>query len=72
MAEKQPPAKRYTIDNELVLAYNERGWVLLRHGEEPIGSDLHPENLRVPYKNYPSMLDYVKEIISKGLEDQVH
>ncbi len=65
-------AKRYTLEEGLVLAYNERGWVLLRNGEEPIGSDLHQENLRVPYKEHNSLLDYVKEIISKGLEDTIH
>ncbi|MEA2108153.1 MAG: hypothetical protein U9P07_01870 [Pseudomonadota bacterium] len=64
--------KRYTLEEELVLSYNERGWVLLRNGEEPIGSDLHQENLKVPYKEHKSLLDYIKEIISKGLEDTVH
>ncbi len=65
-------AKHYTLEEGLVLSYNERGWVLLRNGEEPVGSDLHQENLRVPYKEHSSLLDYIKEIISKGLEDTVH
>jgi len=50
-------AKRYTLEEGLVLAYNERGWVLLRNGEEPIGSDLHQENLRIPYKEHNSLLE---------------
>ncbi len=65
-------AKRYTLEEGLVLRYNERGWVLLREGEDPVGSDLHQESLKVPYKEHKSLLDYIKEIISKGLEDSVH
>ena len=65
-------AKQYTLEDGLVLRYNERGWVLLREGEDPVGSDLHQESLKVPYKKYKYLLDYIKEIISKGLEDTVH
>ena len=64
--------KHYTLEEGLVLSYNERGWVLLRNGEDPIGSDLHQENLKVPYKEHKSLLEYIKKIISKGLEDTVH
>lgn len=65
-------AKHYTLEEGLVLSYNERGWVLIRNGEEPVGSDLHQESLKVPYKGHKSLLDYIKEIISKGLEDTFH
>lgn len=69
--EKQT-AKHYTLEEGLVLVYNERGWVLLRDGEDPVGSDLHQENLKTPYKEHKSLLEYIREIISKGLEDTVH
>jgi len=69
--EKQT-AKHYTLEEGLVLRYNERGWVLLHGGEDPVGSDLHQESLKVPYKEHKSLLDYIKEIISTGLEDTVH
>ena len=55
-----------------MLTYNERGWVLLRNGEEPVGSDLHQENLKIPYKGHKTLLGYVNEIITNGLEDPVH
>ena len=65
-------AKQYTMEEGLVLMYNERGWVLLRGGEDPVGSDLHQESLKVPYKEHKSLLDYIKEIISKELEDTIN
>ena len=64
--------KQYTLEDGLVLKYNERGWVLLRDGDDPVGSDLHQEGLKIPYKEHKSLLDYVKQIINKGLEDTIH
>ncbi|MBN2231627.1 MAG: hypothetical protein JW781_02245 [Deltaproteobacteria bacterium] len=71
-APQQPAAKRYTLEPGLVLAYNERGWVLLKDGDQPIGSDLHKENLQIPYGEYPTLQAYIQKIIAEGREDPVN
>lgn len=73
MTEPQPPAaRRYTLEPGLVLVYNERGWVLLKDGDQPIGSDLHKENLQLPYGEHPTLQAYIEGIIAAGREDPLN
>ncbi len=60
-------AKRYTIEEDLVLTYKGKGWALIGNGEELLGSDKMHANLKVPYKDGKTMLEFIEDVIAKDL-----
>jgi glutamine cyclotransferase len=59
--------KRYKMDDKLILTYKGEGWALIGNDEELIGSDKMHANLKVPYKNGQTMLEFIEEVIAKDL-----
>ena len=59
--------KRYTMEENLVLTYKGKGWALIGNEEELIGSDKMHANLKVPYKDGKTMLEFIEEVIAKDL-----
>lgn len=60
-------AKRYTLEENLILTYKGKGWALIGNNEELIGSDKVHANLKVPYKDGKTMLEFIEEVIAKDL-----
>ena len=59
--------KRYTLEEDLVLTYKEKGWALIGNGEELIASDKIHANIKVPYKDGKTMLEFIEDVIAKDL-----
>ena len=59
--------KRYTLEEGLVLTYNSKGWALIGNGEELIASDKIHANIRTPYRDRKTMLEFIQDIIAKDL-----
>ncbi|MEA3332365.1 MAG: hypothetical protein U9Q58_02055 [Pseudomonadota bacterium] len=59
--------KRYTVEEGLVLTYKQKGWALIGNGEELIASDKINANIRNPYKNNMTMLEFIQDVIAKDL-----
>lgn len=59
--------KRYMMEENLVLTYKDNGWALIGNEEELIGSDKMHANLKVPYKDGKTMLEFIEEVIAKDL-----
>ncbi|RLB74036.1 MAG: hypothetical protein DRH03_02340 [Deltaproteobacteria bacterium] len=59
--------KRYMMEEKLVLTYRDNGWALIGNEEELIGSDKMHANLKVPYKDGKTMLEFIEEVIAKDL-----
>ncbi len=60
-------AKRYTIEDDLILTYKGKGWALIGNGEELIASDKINANIRNPYKDGKTMLEFIQDVIAKDL-----
>ncbi len=60
-------AKRYTLEEGLVLTYKGKGWALIGNGEELIASDKIHGNIKTPYKDSKTMLEFIKDVIAKDL-----
>jgi len=60
-------AKRYTMEDGLVLTYKGTGWALIGNGEELLASDKMHANIKGPYKNGKSMLEFIQDVIAKDL-----
>ena len=60
-------AKHYTLEEGLVLTYKQKGWALIGNGEELIASDKIHANIKVPYKDGKTMLEFIKDVIAKDL-----
>jgi len=59
--------KRYMMEEKLVLTYKDKGWALIGNEEELIGSDKMHANLKEPYKDGKTMLEFIEEVIAKDL-----
>jgi len=59
--------KRYTMEDGLVLTYKGKGWALIGNGEELIASDKMYANIKGPYKDAKSMLEFIQNVIAKDL-----
>lgn len=59
--------KRYTMEDGLVLTYKGKGWALIGNEEELIASDKMHANIKVPYKDGKSMLEFIQDVIAKDL-----
>jgi len=59
--------KRYPMGDNLVLTYKGKGWALIGNNEELIGSDKIHANLKVPYKDDKTMLEFIEDVIAKDL-----
>ena len=65
--QKKSQARRYHLEEDLVLTYNHKGWALIGNGEELIASDKMHDNIKVAYKNNMTMLEFIKDIIKRDL-----
>ena len=59
--------KRYTLEEGLVLTYKQKGWALIGNDEELIASDKIHANIKNPYKNKMTMLEFIQDVIAKDL-----
>ena len=59
--------KRYTMGDDLVLTYKQKGWALIGNGEELIASDKVNANIRSPYKDGKTMLEFIQDVIARDL-----
>ncbi|MEA1922384.1 MAG: hypothetical protein U9N63_06980 [Pseudomonadota bacterium] len=59
--------KRYALEEDLILTYKLKGWALIGNGEELIASDKINANIRNPYKNGMTMLEFIEDVIAKDL-----
>ncbi len=59
--------KCYTMEDGLVLTYKGKGWALIGNSEELIASDKMHANIKVPYKDGKSMLEFIQDVIAKDL-----
>ncbi len=59
--------KRYMMEDNLVLTYKDKGWALIGNNEELIASDKIHANIKVPYKDGKTMLEFIQEVIAKDL-----
>ena len=59
--------KRYVLEDNLILTYKGKGWALIGNDEELIASDKINANIKVPYKDGKTMLEFIQDIISKDL-----
>ena len=59
--------KRYTLEDGLVLTYKQKGWALIGNGEELIASDKIHANIKTPYKDGKTMLEFIQDVIAKDL-----
>lgn len=55
------------MEENLVLTYKGKGWALIGNEEELIGSDKMHANLKTPYKDGKTMLEFIEDIIAKDL-----
>lgn len=60
-------AKRYVLEDNLILTYKGKGWALIGNDEELIASDKIHANIKVPYRDGKTMLEFIQDIISKDL-----
>ncbi|NPA24470.1 MAG: hypothetical protein GXO34_01420 [Deltaproteobacteria bacterium] len=60
-------AKRYTLEESLVLTYNSKGWALIGSGAELIATDIMHDNIKVPYRDGKTMLEFIEDVIEKDL-----
>ncbi|MBN2810070.1 MAG: hypothetical protein JXR80_11310 [Deltaproteobacteria bacterium] len=60
-------AKRYTLEEGLVLTYRGKGWALIGNGDELIASDKMHANIKVPYKDGKTMLEFIQDVIARDL-----
>ncbi len=65
MSEEQ--AKRYQLEESLVLTYNSKGWALVGNDSELIATDKMHANLKVPYREGKTMLEFIEEVIDRDL-----
>ena len=65
-------AKRYNMEENLVLTYKQKGWALIGNGEELIASDKIHANIKVPYKDGKTMLEFIKDVIDRDLGTPVN
>ncbi|HIE06763.1 MAG TPA: hypothetical protein EYP64_01815 [Desulfarculaceae bacterium] len=59
--------KRYLMKDNLVLTYKGKGWALIGNNEELIASDKIHANIKVPYKDGKTMLEFIQDVIAKDL-----
>ena len=59
--------KRYLMEDDLVLTYRGKGWALIGNNEELIASDKMHANIKTPYKDDKTMLEYIQDVITKDL-----
>ncbi len=59
--------KRYTLEDDLVLTYKGKGWALIGNGNELIASDKIKSNIKGPYKDGKTMLEFIEDIITRDL-----
>lgn len=59
--------KRYTLEENLILTYKGNGWALIGNQEELIASDKMNANIKVPFKDGKTMLEFIEEIVAKDL-----
>ncbi|MCD6533353.1 MAG: hypothetical protein J7L25_04685 [Deltaproteobacteria bacterium] len=64
--------KRYALEEDLILTYKQKGWALIGNGEELIASDKINANIRRPYKNKMTMLEFIEDVIAKDLGSPVN
>ena len=62
--------KRYILEDNLVLTYKQKGWALIGNGEELIASDKMHANIKVPYKDGKTMLEFIEDVIARDLGTQ--
>jgi len=65
MTEEQ--AKRYQLEESLVLTYNSKGWALVGNDSELIATDKMHANIKVPYKDGKTMLEFIEDVIAQDL-----
>ncbi len=65
MSEEQ--AKRYQLEESLVLTYNSKGWALVGNDTELIATDKMHANLKVPYREGKTMLEIIEDVIARDL-----
>ena len=65
MTEEQ--AKRYQLEESLVLTYNSNGWALVGNDSELIATDKMHANIKVPYRDGKTMLEVIQEVIARDL-----
>ena len=66
MTEEQP--RRYYF-GDFALTYASEGWALLHKEGGMVGTNIHQEGLRSPYKDGQTLLEFVEEVMEKGLGD---
>ena len=59
--------KRYTMGDDLVLTYKQKGWALIGNSEELIASDKVNANIRSLYKDGKTMLEFIQDVIARDL-----
>jgi len=59
--------KRYFMGDDLVLTYKGKGWALIGNNEELIASDKMHANIKTPYKDGKTMLEFIQDVIAKDL-----
>ena len=59
--------KRYAMGDDLILTYKQKGWALIGNGEELIASDKVNANIRSPYKDGKTMLEFIQDVIARDL-----
>ena len=64
--------KRYALEESLVLTYKQNGWALIGNGEELIASDKIHANIKTPYKDGKTMLEFIKDVIARDLGTPVN
>ena len=64
--------KRYALEEDLILTYKQKGWALIGNGEELIASDKINANIRNPYRNKMTMLEFIQDVIAKDLGTPVN
>jgi len=65
MTEEQ--AKRYQLEESLVLTYNSKGWALVGNDSELIATDKMHANIKVPYRDGKTMLEFIEDVIARDL-----
>ncbi len=67
MGNNEAQAKRYRLEESLVLTYNHKGWALVGNGSELIATDRAHDHIKVPYREGKTMLEVIEEVIAKDL-----
>ena len=65
MTEEQ--ARRYQLEESLVLTYNSKGWALVGNESELIATDKMHANIKVPYRDGKTMLEFIEDVIARDL-----